>query len=152
MRFCPFQVLLFPCSKLILFLVNKPLTLHRIPTPKPGAKELLIRIVCAGLCHSDHMLMNGTYPFPLPLTVSHEGAGTVAAWGSEVTGWEVGERVLCPIASGHCGKCRHCKGEEAYQRYCFKAKQRGVQLAGAFAEYMLVSLPRSSPCIDAFSH
>jgi Zn-dependent alcohol dehydrogenase len=73
--------------------------------PEPG--EVLVRLHAAGVCHSDVGQADGDWPFPLPAVLGHEGAGTVEALGPDVTGLEVGERVLLSSAPG-CGACRHC--------------------------------------------
>lgn len=75
----------------------------------------------------------------LPLVASHEGAGTVVALGAEVSGWSVGDRVMCPIVTGRCLACANCKGPESFWHYCPNEGHRGVTRDGAFAEYMTVS-------------
>lgn len=46
---------------------------------------------------------------------------------------------MCPMHSGLCGECEECRGDERDRHYCASAVQRGVQVDGAFAEFMLVS-------------
>ena len=63
-----------------------------MPEPAPG--EVLVKILGAGLCHSDIHVMEfpeGTMPWTLPFTLGHENAGTVAALGDGVT-CHTGER------------------------------------------------------------
>lgn len=57
---------------------------REIPTPEPGPGQVLLKITAAGVCHSDDFVMSlpaEALTFPLPLTLGHEGAGTVAALG-----------------------------------------------------------------------
>ncbi len=69
------------------------MVLEDIPTPKPGAGELLVKIEAAGLNYIDTYQRSGLYPIPAPFTPGNEGAGTVAAMGSGVSGFAEGDRV-----------------------------------------------------------
>ena len=83
------------------------------PGPRPG--EVLVRVTGAGVCHSDlHILHAPESLFPTPMTLGHEVAGTVAACGDGVTGWNEGTPVLVYLSWG-CGRCRNCTvGAENY--------------------------------------
>jgi S-(hydroxymethyl)glutathione dehydrogenase/alcohol dehydrogenase len=72
-----------------------------------GPREVLVRTVAAGLCHSDLHFMQGLYPYPLPAVLGHESAGVVEAVGDEVTDFAVGDHVVSCV-SGFCGACRFC--------------------------------------------
>ncbi len=50
----------------------------------PGPNEVQVRILAAGVCHSDVSVINGTIPFPAPAVLGHEGAGVVEAVGDAV--------------------------------------------------------------------
>ena len=77
----------------------------RVRDPGPG--EVLVRIAAAGLCHSDLSVINGTIPFPVPVVLGHEGAGTVEAVGEGVANVAPGDHVaLSTIAN--CGACPEC--------------------------------------------
>ena len=43
-----------------------PLAIEEVELDPPGPGELLVRIVGAGLCHSDLSVINGSRPRPLP--------------------------------------------------------------------------------------
>jgi S-(hydroxymethyl)glutathione dehydrogenase/alcohol dehydrogenase len=73
----------------------------------PGPKEVLVSVVAAGVCHSDLSVLDGTIPFPPPVVMGHEGAGVVAAVGSEVKSVEVGDHVVIATLA-NCGVCRAC--------------------------------------------
>ncbi|MDQ0735074.1 NAD(P)-dependent alcohol dehydrogenase [Arthrobacter agilis] len=114
-----------------------------IPMPSPGPGEVLLRVTAAGVCHSDSFIMGlpeDQYVYGLPLTLGHEGAGTVEALGAGVTGLDIGDAVLVYGPWG-CGRCYPCsKGEE---NYCENAAARGIKppglgAPGAMAEYLLV--------------
>lgn len=71
------------------------LKLEEIPTPRPGAGQVLVRIHAAGVNPYDTYMRNGTYPIkpPLPYTPGSDGAGTVEAVGEGVDNVKPGDRV-----------------------------------------------------------
>ena len=62
----------------------------------------------AGICASDHHVMEGLTALPLPSVLGHEGAGTVESVGPGVTGVQPGDRCILSFVSscGHCSSCR----------------------------------------------
>ena len=78
--------------------------------------DVLIEIKYAGICHSDIHTARGEWgPVQYPLVPGHEIAGIVAAVGSEVTKYAVGDRVGVGCMVDSCGECPNCrKGEEQY--------------------------------------
>ena len=90
-----------------------PFTLSDVELAEPAPTEALVRLVAAGLCHTDLGVASGGLPFPLPGVLGHEGAGVVEAVGSAVTGIEPGDHVVLSFTS--CGGCRNCRaGHPAY--------------------------------------
>jgi S-(hydroxymethyl)glutathione dehydrogenase/alcohol dehydrogenase len=75
----------------------------------PGAHEVVVRNVAAGLCHSDLHFSDGTYQYQTPVVMGHESAGVVEAVGSEVRHVETGDHVITcqPV---FCGRCEFCLG------------------------------------------
>jgi aryl-alcohol dehydrogenase len=78
------------------------------------ADEVLVRIVAVGICHTDAIVRDQYYPFPLPGILGHEGAGIVEEVGSNVTNLAPGDHVVLTYMS--CGECRNCRGGEPV--YC----------------------------------
>ena len=121
--------------------------LRAVEQPEPGPGEVLLAVDAAGLCHSDLSVMDwpeGMLPWELPLTLGHENAGTIAALGAGVTGFEEGDRVLVYGPWG-CGACRHCaRGAENYCERLAELRGRGPGLGfdGGLADYLLVPSPR----------
>src|SRR4030081_3981233 len=73
-----------------------------VPAPAPG--EALVRVQACGICHSDSYVKEGGFPgVTYPAVPGHEIAGTVAALGEGVRGWEVGQRVGVGWFGGNCG-------------------------------------------------
>lgn len=117
---------------------NKPYVLSTIPVPRDlGAHDLLVKVAAASYCHTDGMVVAGTYNTALPCTASHEGAGTVISIGSEVTEFQPGDRVICGLPVGHCGECADCKGPESQRHYCrHTTGVVGLLADGCFADYV----------------
>lgn len=83
-----------------------PYALEAVELADPLADEVLVRIVAAGMCHTD-VLPRGEVSFsPPPIITGHEGAGVVEAVGADVTGISVGDHVVLSFDS--CGACAAC--------------------------------------------
>ncbi|MFR9726750.1 NAD(P)-dependent alcohol dehydrogenase [Streptomyces sp. MS19] len=89
-------------------------TLRDIVVDDPRPHEVLVRVVAAGLCHTDATYKEAwADPSLPPLVLGHEGAGVVEAVGERVTGVRPGDRVLLTFNS--CGECAACRtGHPAY--------------------------------------
>src|SRR3954470_4523394 len=96
----------------------------------PGDREVKVRIMRAGLCHSDVSVINGTIPFPPPVVLGHEGAGVVEEVGSAVTKVKVGDHVVLTTL-GNCGQCDACdRGEPTHCRDTFGRLPRPFTVGG----------------------
>ena len=84
-----------------------PLTIEEARLDDVGPREVRIRTVTCGLCHSDLHFIEGNYPHPLPCIPGHEAAGIVEAVGSEVRTVKVGDAVVTCL-SAYCGHCEYC--------------------------------------------
>jgi S-(hydroxymethyl)glutathione dehydrogenase/alcohol dehydrogenase len=91
--------------------VHEPLTIEPVDIDRPRAREVLVRTVATGVCHSDLHVVDGQGRFPLdrPIVLGHEGAGVVEAVGDDVTTVRVGDHVVACL-SGFCGTCPQCLG------------------------------------------
>jgi len=110
-----------------------------IAVPEIGAGELLIRIDTCGVCGTDLKKIH-TGSHAAPRVFGHEMAGTVAAVGSGVSGFAVGERVM---AFHHipCGTCFYCRKQTFAQCETYKKVGTTAGFAaagGGFAEYIRV--------------
>ena len=123
---------------------GKPgLWLSDVPVPEVGHNDVLVRVQQTGICGTDLHIYNwdawSQRTIPVPMTIGHEGRGTIEKLGGEVEGYAVGERVSF---EGHvtCGHCRNCKAGRRH--LCRNSKGVGVHRNGCFAEY--VSIPASN--------
>src|SRR5258708_38440706 len=88
------------------------LTLGETFVPQVGPREVLIAVTHAGICGTDrHIYEWDTWSagrIPIGITTGHEFVGMIAAVGSAVERYSVGQRVS---AEGHigCGQCHACR-------------------------------------------
>ena len=89
------------------FARSRPLTVEEVDLDGPSRGEVLVRILAAGLCHSDLSVINGDRPRPLPMVLGHEAAGVVEEVGDGVDDLRRGDHVVCVFvpSCGHCNPC-----------------------------------------------
>jgi S-(hydroxymethyl)glutathione dehydrogenase/alcohol dehydrogenase len=92
---------------------NGPLSVEDVTALDPGPRDVIVRITASGVCHSDLHVISGALPMPPPAILGHEGAGIVEAVGAEVTGLQVGDRVIGSFIPA-CGACWHCLHDESH--------------------------------------
>ncbi len=86
---------------------KQPLTIEDVAIDKPQSREVLIRTVACGVCHSDLHFAEGLYPMASPSILGHEPAGIVEAVGDQVTYVKPGDHVIACL-SVFCGNCQYC--------------------------------------------
>jgi len=119
----------------------KHLEITALPVPVPAPSEVLVQVAACGICGSDVHGYDGTSGRRIPpLVMGHEAAGTVAAVGSQVSEFAIGDRVTFD-STVYCGRCAFCRKGEI--NLCDNRQVVGVSCgdysrAGAFAEYVAV--------------
>jgi alcohol dehydrogenase, propanol-preferring len=114
---------------------TQPLVLTDYPAPKPGPKEILIRVKVCGLCHTDlHTVEGEIVPPKLPIIPGHQIVGLVAGKGKEVRRYKEGDRVGVPWLFSTCGKCEYCR--EGRENLCEEARFTGFHENGGYAQYV----------------
>jgi S-(hydroxymethyl)glutathione dehydrogenase/alcohol dehydrogenase len=86
---------------------HKPLTIETVDIDKPIGREVLVKVVASGVCHSDLHFVDGYYPFPTPAILGHEAAGIVEAVGPQINDFKPGDHVIACL-SVFCGTCDYC--------------------------------------------
>jgi S-(hydroxymethyl)glutathione dehydrogenase/alcohol dehydrogenase len=84
-----------------------PLSIEDVELDKPQDREVLIKTVASGVCHSDLHFVDGFYPYPAPAVLGHEAAGIIEEVGKQVTYVKPGDHVICCL-SVFCGNCDQC--------------------------------------------
>ena len=115
---------------------GRPLELHDVPMPQPGAHDVLIRVKAAGICHSDaHYRAGKSRVHPLPLTLGHEVAGVVEQIGRDVKQFQSGDRV-CLHYLATCGCCDWCSDGD--EQFCASSQMMGKYRDGGYAEFIVM--------------
>lgn len=115
---------------------GSPLEAREIPIPPIGARDVLIRVKAAGICHSDAHYRAGVSPVEsLPLTLGHEVAGVVEKTGGEVRVFAAGDRV-CVHYLATCGECAFCRA--GTEQFCPSVQMIGKHRDGGYAEFIVM--------------
>jgi D-arabinose 1-dehydrogenase-like Zn-dependent alcohol dehydrogenase len=105
--------------------------------PEPGAGQVRIKVEACGICHSDAMTKEGTWPgIEYPRVPGHEIAGVVEALGAGVAGWKEGQRVGVGWHGGHCGHCDSCRRGD-FVTCQISLQIPGISYDGGYSEYMI---------------
>ncbi len=109
---------------------SRPLKILEVGLDPPGPGEVRVRVLAAGLCHSDLSVINGDRPRPLPMVIGHESAGEVVECGPGVTQLAPGDRVVM-VFMPSCGGCLPCaEGRPALCEPGASSNGAGVLLGG----------------------
>ncbi len=123
--------------------IGQPVEMQEVPRPVVGARDVLVRIKAAGICHSDVHYRSGSSPVGnLPQTLGHEIAGVVEELGSQVSGLSVGDRV-CLHYLLSCGDCYYCSSGN--EQFCVQGGMLGKHTDGGYAEYIAVPARNAVP-------
>lgn len=118
-----------------------PLEVVERPIPEPGRDQVRIKVQACGICHSDALTKDGSWPgLEFPRVPGHEVIGVIDALGSDVPPrWQPGQRVGVGWHAAQCGYCDPCRRSDFY------ACQTGIQVTGisfdgGYADYMLAPI------------
>ncbi len=103
-----------------------PLSIEDVELDKPQDREVLIKTVASGVCHSDLHFVDGFYPYPAPAVLGHEAAGIIEEVGKQVTYVKPGDHVICCL-SVFCGYCEQCMSGHPNRCSNKSATQRSPQ-------------------------
>ena len=102
--------------KSAVFYGKHDLRIEDYPMPKAGAHDIVIQVKACGVCGTDVHIYDGdkgAAEVTPPTILGHEFAGVIAEVGSEVTGYQLGDRV-CIDPNCYCGTCEPCRSGEVY--------------------------------------
>lgn len=133
---------------------NGPFELVEREIPEPAAERVRIKVEACGICHSDSLTKEGTFPgIQYPRVPGHEVAGIVDAVGAGVVGWTEGQRVGVGWHGGYCGRCEPCRRGDFFA--CHWGQVTGITYDGGYADYVvahssaLALLPEELSAVEA---
>lgn len=107
--------------------------------PKPGTGQVRVKVQACGICGSDALTKEGSWPgIQYPRVPGHEVAGIVDELGDGVSGWQTGQRVGVGWHGGHDGTCLACRRGDF--RNCQNLKIPGISYDGGYQDYMVAPL------------
>jgi len=134
-----------PKMKAAIFVEPGRIVLDEKPIPDPGPLDAVIRITTTTICGTDVHILKGEYPVAKGLTIGHEPVGIIEKLGSQVRGFEEGQRVIAgaitPSGTSNACLCGVHSQDGAETRHGWKAMggwKFGNTIDGAQAEHLLV--------------
>jgi threonine dehydrogenase-like Zn-dependent dehydrogenase len=112
--------------------------------PEITSDQILVKVAFCGICGSDvHAYTSGAIYQP-GTVMGHECSGTVVEIGANISGFEVGDRVVVkPFGGTVCGQCAFCRNEQP--KFCLQPTGTSIGLTpdldGGFAEFVKVTHP-----------
>jgi alcohol dehydrogenase, propanol-preferring len=129
---------------------TRPLEIAEAPVPAPRDDEIVVRVSACGICRTDLHVVEGELPVRLsPVIPGHQIVGRVAALGSQVAGYEIGQRVGIAWLNRTCGACRFCASGR--ENLCEQPQFTGWTVQGGFAEYAVAPAGFTYPLPEGFS-
>ena len=106
--------------------------LREVSPPIIAEDEVLIEVGAAGICGTDIHVRHDTFPYWPPVVMGHEFAGHIVDVGSDVDGWQIGDRVVGEPHTLHCGTCYLCR--RGHVQNCADKRSPGWGIDGAFTK------------------
>ncbi len=113
---------------------GKEITIKTVSQPKIKDSQVLVQVKAAGICGTDLAIVNGDLPTPTPIILGHEFVGVVVKVGKQVDHDWLNKRITSEINSNIDFNCFYCKQGQITQ--CISRKAIGIDINGAFAEYI----------------
>jgi D-arabinose 1-dehydrogenase-like Zn-dependent alcohol dehydrogenase len=112
--------------------------------PDPGAGQVRIKVQACGVCHSDALTKEGSWPgIQYPRVPGHEVAGIIDEVGAGVSTWKKGQRVGVGWHGGQDNTCRECRRGDF--RNCQNLKIPGISYDGGYEQYMVAPVEALVP-------
>ena len=118
--------------------------------PEPGPGQVRIKVQACGVCGSDELTAEGSWPgIEYPRVPGHEVVGIVDQLGPNVSEWKMGQRVGVGWHGGHDGTCRSCRRGDF--RNCENLKVPGISYDGGYEEFMIAPAEAVVPLPEGLS-
>jgi D-arabinose 1-dehydrogenase-like Zn-dependent alcohol dehydrogenase len=118
--------------------------------PEPGPGQVRIKVQACGVCHSDSLTVEGSWPgIQYPRAPGHEIAGIIDKVGPEVSAWKQGQRVGVGWHGGQDNTCRECRRGDF--RNCQNLQIPGISYDGGYQQYMVAPIEALVPIPDSLN-
>ncbi len=118
--------------------------------PEPDAGQVRIKVKACGVCHSDVLTKEGSWPgIQYPRVPGHEVAGVIDEVGAGVFAWKKGQRVGVGWHGGQDNTCRECRRGDF--RNCRNVKVCGISYDGGYQQYMVAPVEALVPIPDTLN-
>lgn len=129
---------------------RNPLRLEEIDIRRPEKNEVLVRVSCCGVCHTELDEIEGRTPPPAyPIVPGHQVVGRVEETGADVKHLKTGQRVGVAWIYSACGSCTFC--QSGNENLCPDFRATGRDAHGGYAEYVTISEKYAYPIPDYLS-
>jgi len=97
------------CKAAVAWKAGNELSIEQVQVQPPKPKEVRVKLVATGVCHTDAFTLSGADPEGIfPSILGHEGGGIIESVGSEVKSVQPGDHVI-PLYIPECRECKYCK-------------------------------------------
>jgi D-arabinitol dehydrogenase (NADP+) len=134
--------------KAVVYEAPRTFSVQEAEKPAPQDDEILIQVKTCGICRTDMHIHNGEFLARFPMIPGHEFTGRVEAMGKDVTGFEIGDRVVADNTK-LCGECYYCRRDMPL--FCENFFSRGTNADGGFAEYVVVGYDKAFHFADSLT-
>jgi alcohol dehydrogenase, propanol-preferring len=129
---------------------SAPLELISIPDPIPGEHDILLKVSCCGVCHTELDEIEGRMPPPrFPVIPGHQVVGRVESIGKQVNDIKIGDRMGVAWIFSACGHCKFCLAGS--ENLCPDFLATGRDANGGYAQFMTVARKFAYAIPDVFS-
>ncbi|GAB4117127.1 MAG: zinc-dependent alcohol dehydrogenase family protein [Candidatus Caldatribacteriota bacterium] len=126
------------------------LKLEDLPIPKVGFRQILVKVLVCGVCHTELDEIEGRVsPTKLPIILGHEIVGKVEELGPGTTKFRKGDRIGISWINWACGECFFCLHQQ--ENLCLQAKWTGKDVDGGYAQYTVISEEFAYPLPERFA-
>jgi len=119
--------------KALWYNAPRDFVIKQVPVPECGPDDVLLKVSACGVCGTDLHIHEGEFISKFPLIPGHEAIGKIVKIGSNVKGFQIGDRCVADVGIT-CGQCFYCRRGNTL--LCENFNSRGVTLPGGFAEYI----------------
>src|SRR5262245_7276228 len=119
--------------------------------PNPGAGHVRIKVQACGVCHSDALTKDGSWPgIQYPRVPGHEVVGIIDEVGADVSGWTTGQRVGVGWHGGYDGTCVACRRGDFIN--CRNMKIPGISYDGGYQQFMVAPVEALAAIPESLNH